>query len=120
MIISLILLKRLHKNPNVNILIVEDSSPIREYEKNILKKMFFNVYSAKKGKEALKVFEQNEIDIVITDLVMDDMDELSLIKELRKKKKMSELPIIAISSVQKKRFFKILKTWYKRLSEKTF
>jgi len=98
-------IRRLHKNPHVNILVVDDSKPVREYEKNILSKMFFNVFSAKNGKEALKIFESNDIDLVITDLVMEEMDGLSLIKKIRHSKKMTELPVIAISSSEEKKIF---------------
>ncbi len=97
--------KRLIKNPYINILIAEDSSTIRHHEKKILQKLKFNVFEAKNGKEALEVFKNNEIDILITDLEMPNMDGLSLIKEVRKTKKMVELPIVVVSSVNEKKLF---------------
>ncbi len=99
------LIRRIHKNPEINILLVEDSASVRKWESNILKKMFFNVFEAENAKEALEIFEKENIDAVVTDLVMPDMDGIALIKNLRKKKKMNELPIVAVSSSEDKSLF---------------
>ena len=97
--------KRLYKNKNINVLIVEDSDIIRKHQKNILKKIWLNIYEAKNGVEAFEIFKNQNIDLIITDLMMPECDGITLIKKVRKDKKINELPIIAISSSEEKELF---------------
>jgi diguanylate cyclase (GGDEF)-like protein len=104
-------IKRLHKNKSLNILIVDDSTSVRKYQKKILKKLKFkNVYEASNGFEALKVISEKSVDLVITDLNMPDMDGEELIVKIRKRKNESYIPIMVISSsLQNEKFLRSLK-----------
>ena len=91
-------IKRLYKNRFLNVLIVEDSNTMLQYVKRILKKISFNVFEARNGLEALNVINDNEIDLVITDLNMPVMDGEKLLVSIREKYGMSDLPVIILSS----------------------
>ena len=82
----------------INVLIVEDSKLVRNFEKRLLKRLKLNVFEASNGEEALEVVKNKDIDLIITDLSMPKLDGNGLIKEVRKNYKMNELPIIVISS----------------------
>ena len=78
------------------ILVVEDDSDLREMiSRSLQKRGEHMVLEASNGREALKKFKSILVDMVITDIVMPDLDGIGLIMELKKLK--SNLKIIAIS-----------------------
>jgi len=66
------------------ILLVEDDQTARERLCAILQKEEWKVISAADGQEALKIFGQNKIDIVLTDIKMPYLDGLQALHEMRK------------------------------------
>mgnify|MGYP000420518220 FL=1 len=78
------------------ILIVEDEKNIRDLLKDVLSD--YVIHEAKDGMEALKEIEHNHPDIIISDIVMPNMDGLSLIHKLKSDLKTSYIPIIGISA----------------------
>ena len=72
-------------NPRKTILVVDDESSIRDVTRKTLSKNGFNVLSAGTGMEALTLFtqQQSEIRLVLTDLMMPQMDGLELARALR-------------------------------------
>jgi len=68
------------------ILIVDDEKKFREILKAILKKRGYSVDCAKNGLEAVKMMKADIYDIVLTDLMMDGMDGMELIKYIRDNK----------------------------------
>ncbi len=101
-------IKYLRRNECINVLIADDSQIIRKLERKILEGIKLNVFEAANGKEALEIVENNNIDLVLSDLNMPVMDGEEFLKQLRQKYKMSELPVIIISS--EKQSYKFLKT----------
>jgi diguanylate cyclase (GGDEF)-like protein len=91
-------IKRIYKNQDINVLIVEDSKLVRNFEKRLLERLKLNVFEASNGDEALEIIKNKNIDLIITDISMPKLDGNELIKEVRKNYKMNELPIIVISS----------------------
>jgi len=83
-----------------HILVVDDSSSMREMVTYTLKSAGHSVMSAPDGAEALKIAEEDaeQFDLVITDINMPVMDGLTLIKELRGLKKYSYRPILVLST----------------------
>jgi len=94
------LLRRLQKNKNINILLVEDSSTMRNLEKYLLKRLNLNVITANNGDEALKIYNEkkDDIDLIVTDIHMPGKDGIEIVKEIRHEKSLEELPILVISS----------------------
>lgn len=79
------------------VLLVEDEEVVRNFAARALKRQGYKVLEASSGVEALEVMEKNKgkIDIVVSDVVMPEMDGPTLLKELRKKN--PDLKIIFVS-----------------------
>jgi two-component system cell cycle sensor histidine kinase/response regulator CckA len=79
------------------VLLVEDEDIVRSFAVRALKRQGYEVYEASTGVEALEVMAQlnDRIDIVVSDVVMPEMDGPTLLKELRKKN--PDLKIIFVS-----------------------
>lgn len=83
---------------NETIMIVDDDKSLRELLGIILKKEGYNVFLCEDGKEALERITKDglEVDAVITDILMPNIDGLTLIQRLKKSN--SEIPIIVITA----------------------
>jgi two-component system cell cycle sensor histidine kinase/response regulator CckA len=69
------------------VLLVEDEDAVRAFASRALASRGYKVLEADSGETALKVLDQNQgkIDLVLSDVVMPEMDGPTLLKELRKK-----------------------------------
>ena len=67
------------------ILLVEDEEAVRAFGKRALMSRGYTVHEAGSGVEALEVFERLEgkVDLVVSDVVMPEMDGPTLLRELR-------------------------------------
>lgn len=72
------------KKLNYNILFIEDEQALREVFCDTLNKIYKKVFEASNGLEALDIFQNNKVDIVVTDINMPNMDGIEFLKELRK------------------------------------
>jgi two-component system cell cycle sensor histidine kinase/response regulator CckA len=68
------------------VLLVEDEDSVRSFAIRALKRQGYEVIEATSGVEALEKFEEvgGQIDLVVSDVVMPEMDGPSMLKELRK------------------------------------
>ncbi|WP_088015047.1 response regulator transcription factor [Gottfriedia acidiceleris] len=91
-----------------SILIVDDDPHIRKLLNVLLRDEGFIVFEATNGIEAIGVFEDNKIDMLIIDLMMPKMDGFELCREIRSE---YDLPIIMLTAKgeteQKVRGFKL-------------
>ena len=78
-----------------NILIIDDDESILSFLEERLRHEGFNVLTAANGKQGMKLFNDNQVDLVITDIIMPDKDGFETILEL--KKICPNIKIIAIS-----------------------
>jgi len=94
------LIDRLRKNPNITILVVEDSNSLRPYIVNLIKVQGYQVLEAVDGVQAIDLLSQhkNDIMLVLTDYNMPKMNGLELTEKIRADYSRSELCIIAMSS----------------------
>ena len=60
-----------------NILIVEDEFRIRFLLRDYFNNEEFNVFEAENGVQALDIFKDNKIDLIILDIMMPVMDGLT-------------------------------------------
>ncbi len=65
------------------ILIIDDDKPIRSFLKERLMDEGFNVLTAIDGNEGMNLFNDNYVDLVITDIIMPDKDGFGTIIELK-------------------------------------
>jgi DNA-binding response OmpR family regulator len=68
-----------------SLLLIEDDDDLRTIMKEVLSDAQFDVHAVPHGLEGLKIYEQERIDLVITDIFMPKMDGLEVIQALRKK-----------------------------------
>ena len=66
------------------ILIVDDDSMVRKMLVKVFQNENYNTLEASDGNSALRLFRDENIDVVITDIVMPDMEGIETIRELRK------------------------------------
>ena len=78
-----------------SVLVVDDEEDIRELVGIYIKNEGYQVYKAANGKDALEIIDNMSIDIAILDVMMTDMDGITLCMEIRKK---SNIPIIMLSA----------------------
>lgn len=69
---------------SVAILVVDDNSSIAKTLTDILAVKGFQVHAAFSGAEALKVLQTQPVDILLTDVIMPDMDGVALYRATRK------------------------------------
>ncbi len=81
------------------ILLVEDEDLLRNGVQEMLERHDFHVIGAGDGIEALEWLEEAEVDLVITDLVMPNMDGVDFVHRLREKR--PTLPVIVVSGSSK-------------------
>lgn len=70
-------------NYPTKILLVDDEKNFRELLKTILNKRGYKTQSASNGLEAVQALEKEHFDLVITDLMMDKMDGMQLLKHIQ-------------------------------------
>jgi PAS domain S-box-containing protein len=83
----------------IEILIVEDSLTQAEHLRFILEGAGFGVFSASNGKEALACLSEHRPDIVISDIVMPEMDGYELCRRIRAEASFAEMPVILVTAL---------------------
>lgn len=80
-----------------NLLIVEDTEEMLEF---LMKNLgyHFNVFGAKNGRKALEVLEQQAIDLIVSDIVMPEMDGFELLGAVRGDKMLCHIPVVLLSA----------------------
>lgn len=78
------------------ILVVEDNKNLRKLMVTYLKKNNYEPIEAEDGEQALDVLDKNHIDLIITDIMMPNLDGFELTKELREANYM--LPILFVTA----------------------
>ncbi|MBS5931791.1 MAG: response regulator transcription factor [Clostridiales bacterium] len=83
------------KKENKNILIVDDEPKILEVVSSFLENKGYSTFTAENGQQALKVFEQENIALVVLDLMMPGISGEEVCLAIRKK---SRVPIIMLTA----------------------
>ena len=79
------------------ILIVEDNLELLMLMRHVLKP-HYRVFVAKNGSEALDVVHQTTLDLIVSDVMMPEMDGLELTQTLKHDSRYSHLPIILLTA----------------------
>ena len=93
---------------SATILLVEDEEAVRAFAARALASRGYKVFEAASGVEALEVMQEagGKVDLVVSDVVMPELDGPSLLRELRKTR--PELKIIFVSGYAEDAFKKNL------------
>jgi PAS domain S-box-containing protein len=81
------------------VLVVEDSPTQLQELSFLLEESGFSVVTASNGKLGLAAARANAIDVVISDIVMPEMDGYSLCKALRADERLQHVPVILLTSL---------------------
>jgi len=65
------------------ILVVDDSAADREMAGHLLARQSWNVVYAENGRQALERMREHDVDLVLTDLVMPDLDGLAFVEQAK-------------------------------------
>ncbi|GIV30932.1 MAG: hypothetical protein KatS3mg029_0283 [Saprospiraceae bacterium] len=80
------------------LLIVEDSPDLRKYIRELLEEQY-EVLEARNGKEALKkLSEHSDIHLILSDLMMPEMDGYELLKRIKEDQELFKLPFIMLTA----------------------
>jgi signal transduction histidine kinase/DNA-binding response OmpR family regulator len=90
-------LKKLQARKNFNVLIVDDDPEIAGYITSELGE-WYHFDSARNGKDALKKLLVGNFDLVISDIVMPEMDGIELLKSIKTNTNISDIPVILLTS----------------------
>jgi PAS domain S-box-containing protein len=85
----------------VEILIAEDSATQAEQLRHHLSAMGYAVTTAGDGKQALAAALENKPAMVITDILMPEMDGYTLCREIKSSKTLKDVPVVLLTSLSR-------------------
>lgn len=80
------------------ILVIDDEASVRGFFRQVLEGAGHDVVEASSAREGLRLFRQHSFDLVITDILMPDMDGLEVTRVLHRE--FPKVKVIAISGGQ--------------------
>jgi signal transduction histidine kinase len=80
------------------ILLVDDNTDMRDYMRRLLTDQGYTVDAAQNGLEALELTRNRLPELVLSDVMMPEMDGFELLQELRKDPRTTRLPVILVSA----------------------
>lgn len=89
--------KKSKASKNLQVLIVDDDPEIARYISEELSKWYRFSY-ARNGREGLKQLLSQDFDLVISDVMMPEMDGLSLLRAVKSNSNISHIPVILLTS----------------------
>jgi anti-sigma regulatory factor (Ser/Thr protein kinase) len=78
-----------------NLLIVEDNADMLSYMTSVLS-ADYTVFQATEGRQALEILHNTDIDVVVSDVMMEGMDGLQLTRTIKSDVDISHVPIILL------------------------
>lgn len=91
------ILDTLGSDEKPTILIVEDNMPLRKFMRDLLIKNY-NILEAENGKVAYKIARQEQVDVIVSDVVMPVMAGTELCALIKEDLRTSHIPVILLTS----------------------
>ena len=85
------------ENITMNILVVDDEQTILTGVEEYLKEYGYNVFTAGNGVEAINIFNNIEINLIVLDLMMPEKNGYEVLEEIRTQ---SNIPVIILSAME--------------------
>jgi signal transduction histidine kinase/DNA-binding response OmpR family regulator/ligand-binding sensor domain-containing protein len=89
---------------NKKILIAEDNNLLRLFLEKSLLLAKYKVYKAENGKQAYDILKSEQIDIVITDVMMPEMNGFQLCSAVKKEIQTCHIPVIMLTAIHDKEY----------------
>ena len=80
------------------VLTIDDSRPMRELLHTALTAAGFEVLQAEDGHSALEVLRTAVVDVIVTDLVMPNLDGFDLVEQVRREARHQSTPILVLTT----------------------
>lgn len=91
------------KNKKKKILLVEDDTFLSGMYVSKLDMEGFEVILASDGRQGFKMIEEEEPDLILLDVILPQMDGFEILKEMKKKKKLKNIPVILLTNLGQKK-----------------
>ena len=85
------------RRKSARILIVDDEPHVRSMMGSALERHGYNITLTSSGREALEALSRNPFDLVLTDIVMQDIDGISLLERIPEKQ--PNLPVVMVTAI---------------------
>ena len=79
------------------ILLVDDNADMRDYVRSLLTPRF-HVLTAENGRAALDAMQQQKPDLVVSDIMMPELDGMGMLDAMRRDLSTSDIPVILLSA----------------------
>jgi CheY-like chemotaxis protein len=79
--------------------VVDDEETIREIYSTALEASGYEVFTAVDGQEGFSVIKKNKPDIILTDIMMPEIDGLTMMRKLKKDPELSNIPVVVMTNV---------------------
>lgn len=86
------------RTEKTKVLVVEDDPASLEYLRTLLTYAGYDVATAENGKEALAHAKQSPVQLVISDILMPEMDGFELAQKIRSQPELSKVPVLFYSA----------------------
>lgn len=83
-----------------SILVVEDNEELLQLMVKILSRDY-NVFTAENGREGIVILENEDIDLIVSDIMMPEMDGIEFCKYIKGKLEISHIPVILLTAKNK-------------------
>lgn len=84
-------------NSDIVVLIVEDNADLLMVLANSLSRLY-KVFKASNGVEALKIIKDNDVDLIISDVMMPEMDGITLCRTIKEDIDFSHMPVLLLTA----------------------
>ncbi|NDV84645.1 two-component regulator propeller domain-containing protein [Bacteroides sp. 51] len=83
-----------------SILVLEDNEDLLQLMMTLLSREY-NVFTAENGKEGIVIVENEDIDLVVSDIMMPEMDGIEFCKYIKGKLEFSHIPVVLLTAKNK-------------------
>ena len=87
-----------HTGGGYKVLVIDDDESMLDYVSYSLKSAYYKVVTCRNGKEGLRLAISQKPDLIVSDVVMPEMDGISFVRALRKNPNISHIPVILLSA----------------------
>jgi len=89
---------RMPQNSDTRIMVVDDDATLRNLLVASLERSGYSVIAAGDGIEAIALFKQNKVDLILLDVIMPNMDGFATCEKIRET---SDVPIVILSAMSR-------------------
>jgi DNA-binding response OmpR family regulator len=81
------------------VLIIEDEAEIQNFISRVLELEGYRVFRAGDGKTGMDLLQENSIDLVLLDLRLPVRDGWSVLREMKRRPRLSDIPVIVLTAI---------------------